>query len=78
MMRDDLGNYHLTCLVCWEREELVMPEWRPPTVSCASHADDAKCIRRCMWVGPDYSYRNRKVIIRLESSLLQIMTGLVP
>ena len=27
MMLDDLENYHLTCLFCWEREELVMPEY---------------------------------------------------
>jgi len=27
MMRDDLENYHLTCLICWDREELVIPEY---------------------------------------------------
>ena len=35
MMRDDLENYHLTCLICWEREELVMPEYPGQSVLSA-------------------------------------------
>ena len=26
-MRDKLDNYHLTCLICWDREELIVPEY---------------------------------------------------
>lgn len=27
LMRDELDNYHLTCLICWDREELILPEY---------------------------------------------------
>ena len=26
-MHDKLDNYHLTCLICWDREELIVPEY---------------------------------------------------
>ena len=27
LLRDKLDNYHLTCLICWDREELIVPEY---------------------------------------------------
>ena len=27
MIVDEPENYHLTCLICWEREEVIAPEY---------------------------------------------------
>ncbi len=27
LMRDELDNYHLPCLICWDREEFILPEY---------------------------------------------------
>ena len=27
MMSKEIANYHLTCLICWEREEIIIPEY---------------------------------------------------
>ena len=40
MVSDSLENYHLTCLICWEREEIFMPEYpgRSALVAFRDHA----------------------------------------
>ena len=27
LLRDELDNYHLTCLICWDKEEIIVPEY---------------------------------------------------
>lgn len=27
MLSDGLENFHLNCLMCWEREEIILPEY---------------------------------------------------
>ena len=37
MVSDGLENYHLTCLTCWEREELILPEYPGRSAVAAFH-----------------------------------------
>ena len=39
MTLDGLGDYHLTCLICGERQELIMPEYpgQPALVALKEH-----------------------------------------
>lgn len=35
MMNRELANYHLTCLICWETEEIITPEYPGQSGSAA-------------------------------------------